>query len=221
MVMVLNVPKEFKLKDGVEVADYRGGEVSDRIYHAVLRQCYHMYRFHHGQLQGKLTVNSSADAAEQQRLHLADELKEFYERYLINLKELQNCDIVDMLHSIQYLALDKALFLRAHNFSMLCDTFPALKECIMLYNDQVVCGGKLSASDLYSLHAHILAQGENDNGAADTYRNGAFVREEGVEDVKPLVIYLDENGSIEPHYLLVYRALNLTLCLFIDGKWSL
>lgn len=217
MVMVLNVPKEIKIKDGVEVPEYRGGEVSDRIYHAVLRQCYHMYRFHHGQLQGKLTLNSPSGASEEQRLQLSAELKDFYDAYLANFKVLEKCDIVDMLHSIQYLALDKALFLRAHNFSMLCDTFPVIKECVMLYNEQVVCGGKLSASDLYSLHAHIQSTATSDN-ANDSYRNGAFMQNDGAEEIKPLTIYLDANGQIEPHYLLVYRALNLTLCLFLDGK---
>ncbi|KAH8395341.1 hypothetical protein KR222_010172 [Zaprionus bogoriensis] len=217
LVMVLNVPKELKLKDGVEVADYRGGEVSDRIYQAVLRHCYNMYRFHHGTLQGKLSAKAPAEAAEEQRLQLAAELQQFYERYLANFKELMHCDIMDMLHSIQYLALDKALFLRAHNFGMLCDTFPAIAECIMLYNEQVVCGGKLSASDLYSLHAHILATPANAS-AGDIYRSGAFVRDEDAEQVTPLKIYLELEGCIEPHYLLVYRALNLTLCLLLNAK---
>ncbi|KAM8710314.1 hypothetical protein ACLKA7_017015 [Drosophila subpalustris] len=223
LVMVLNVPKELKLKDGIEVADYRGGEVSDRIYHAVLRQCYHMYRFHHGPLHDKVSagVTGAVSAAgEDQRQQLASELQQFYEHYLVNCKELQHCDIMDMLHSIQYLALDKSLFLRAHNFSMLCNTFPAIKECIMLYNEQVVCGGKLNASDLYSLHAHILAASFTDH--ADKYRVGAFVKDESAEESEtealPMKVYLDVEQKIQPHYLLVYRALNLTLCLFLDAK---
>jgi len=219
--MVLNVPKEVRLKDGIEVADYRGGEVSDRIYHAVLRQCYHIYRFHNGPLQAKVTATAMSEAGENQRQQLCAELQQFYDRYLSNCKELMHCDIMDMLHSIQYLALDKSLFLRAHNFSMLSNTFPAIKECIMLYNEQVVCGGKLNASDLYSLHAHILATSTAAEGNADKYRLGAFMvddsQEEGVEAV-PTKVYLDVDKQIQPHYLLVYRALNVTLCLFLDGN---
>ncbi|KAH8301902.1 hypothetical protein KR044_000455 [Drosophila immigrans] len=214
LVMVLNVPKEFRLKDGIEVADYRGVEVSDRIYHAVLRQCYHIYRFHNGLLQTKITANPRSVAGEEERQHLAAELQQFYERYLSSAKELMHCDIMDMLHSIQYLALDKTLFLRAHNFNMLCETFPALKECIMLYNEQIVCGGKLNASDLYSMHAHILSIAAADKSHADKYRHGAFVGEE----TEPVKVHLDVDSKIEPHYLLVYRALNLTLCLFVDAK---
>ncbi|XP_033149484.1 vacuolar fusion protein CCZ1 homolog [Drosophila busckii] len=221
MVMMLNVPKEIKLKDGVEVADYRGGEVSDRIYHAVLRQCYYMYRFHHGSLRSKLTANPKTADADEQREQLITELQEFYERYLGSFKELESCDIMDMLHSIQYLALDKALFLRAHNFSMLCDTFPSIKECIMLYNDQIVCGGKLSASDLYSLHAHILATTTPvREGSVESC--GAFVPQckATVDGVEPLSIcvHVDMEGHIERYHLLVYRALNATLCLFLDVK---
>lgn len=218
LVMVLNVPKEFRLKDGIEVADYRGGEVSDRIYHAVLRQCYHMYRFHYGPLQAKVTASPLSEAGEDQRQQLSAELQEFYDRYLVSFKELMHCDIMDMLHSIQYLALDKALFLRAHNFSMLCDTFPAIKECIMLYNEQVICGGKLNASDLYSLHAYILTSSATE-GNAEKYRLGAFVRKDnGEEETFPIKVFLDLDNKIQPHYLLVYRALNVTLCLFVDAK---
>ncbi|TDG53276.1 hypothetical protein AWZ03_000091 [Drosophila navojoa] len=214
LVMVLNVPKEVKLKEGVEVADYRGGEVSDRIYQAVLRQCYHMYRFHHGPLQTKLTSSPGSEEAEEQRQQLAAELKKFYGRYLATLKDLAQCDIMDMLHSIQYLALDKSLFLRAHNFSMLCDTFTAVKECVMFYNDQVVCGGKLAASDLYSLHAYVLGTASA-SGSEDAFRSGAFVLEGG----KPIAteVYLDLDKQIRPHCLLIYRALNVTLCLFVDA----
>ncbi|EDW57086.2 vacuolar fusion protein CCZ1 homolog isoform X2 [Drosophila virilis] len=215
LVLVLNVPKELKLKDGVEVADYRGGDVCDRIYHAVLRQWYHMYRFHHGPLQAKLTQGK---AAEEERQKLAAELHQFYESYLANIKDLAQCDIVDMLHSVQYLALDKALFLRAHNFSMLCDTFPAVKECVMLYNEQVVCGGKLIASDLYSLHVHILSA-TTAAANAETYRSGAFVRDENEEQAAPPSrVFLDWEAQIKPYYLLIYRALNVTLCLFLDAR---
>ncbi|EDW17616.2 uncharacterized protein Dmoj_GI12771 [Drosophila mojavensis] len=214
LVLVVNVPKEVKLKEGVEVADYRGGEVSDRIYQAVLRQCYHMYRFHHGPLQTKLTASPGSEEAEEQRQQLAADLKKFYDRYLATLKDLAQCDIMDMLHSIQYLALDKSLFLRAHNFSMLCDTFTAVKECIMFYNDQVVCGGKLAASDLYSLHSYVLGT-VSEAGSVDAFRTGAFV----LEGEKPIAteVYLDLDKQIRPHCLLIYRALNVTLCLFVDA----
>lgn len=216
--MVLNVPKEVKLKDGVEVAEYRGGEVSDRIYHAVLRQCYYMYRFHHGTLQAKLTASTTNEEAEEQRQQLAAELQTFYDRYLTSLKDLGQCDIMDMLYSIQYLALDKSLFLRAHNFGMLCDTFSAVKECIMFYNDQVVCGGKLSASDLYSLHAYVLGLASA-GGSVEAYRAGAFVLK-GEEPITTK-IYLNLDKQISLHHLLIYRALNVTLCLFVDGKENL
>ncbi|XP_068149591.1 vacuolar fusion protein CCZ1 homolog [Drosophila tropicalis] len=222
LVIVLNVPKEIRLKDGVEVADYRGGEVSDRIFRAVLRQCYNFYRFQYGEFSNKLTA-TNVEQLESQRQSLQDQLLQFYDKYLIKLKELSgNCDIMDMLHSIQYLALDKSLFLRAQNFSMLCATFPAIKECIMLYNHQVVCGGKLSAGDLYSLHAYIVEYVlSKETTPATNEGEGRFVSsvEDNVTQVDanlpppPVRVHL----SLGSHNLLIYRALNVTLCLFLDA----
>ncbi|EDV95550.1 GH15715 [Drosophila grimshawi] len=211
LVLVLNVPKELKLKDRIEVAEYRGGEVSDRIYRAVLRQCYQMYRFQHGPMQARLTANLAEEnqQREQQREKLSLELHQFYDKYLLSFRDLASCDIMDMLHSIQYLALEKRIFLRAHNFCKLCgDTFAGIRDCIMLYNqEQIICGGKLNASDLYSLHAYIQAVPKG----ADPGEDGAFV-----EKVTPPRVFLDLDNCIAPFYLLIYRALNITLCLFVD-----
>ncbi|XP_001352418.1 vacuolar fusion protein CCZ1 homolog [Drosophila pseudoobscura] len=233
LVLVLNVPKEIRLKEGVEVADYRGGEISDRIYRAVLRQCYQMYRFQHGALA---SLGAGLDNADQRREMLSEKLLQFFDTYLISLKDLAHCDIIDMLHSIQYLPLDRALFLRAHNFGMLCATFPVIKESIMLYNEQIVCGGKMGASDLYSLHAYIVQNVlpmDSNASSANTpvikrsiseCQAKGFVRchpsdaSEGQDEALPLTVYLSVENQVTPHYLLIYRALQITLCLFLDAK---
>ncbi|BFF99264.1 vacuolar fusion protein CCZ1 homolog [Drosophila madeirensis] len=230
LVLVLNVPKEIRLKEGVEVADYRGGEVSDRIYRAVLSQCYQMYRFQHGTLA---SVGAGLEQVDERRELLSEQLLQFYEKYLTSLKDLAHCDIIDMLHSIQYLPLDKSLFLRAHNFGMLCATFPVIKQSIMFYNEQIVCGGKLSAGDLYSLHAYIVHNVlalESSSASAATpvlkrciseCQARGFVRcqpDDGQEEAPPLTVYLTIENQATPHYLLIYRALHITLCLFLDAN---
>ncbi|XP_030380090.1 vacuolar fusion protein CCZ1 homolog [Scaptodrosophila lebanonensis] len=223
LVLVLNVPKEIKSKDGIEVAEYRGSEVCDRIYHSVLRQFYYIYRFQYGTLQDNaLALNGDA-------VQLAKKIQEFFDKIIATRQQLAPCDIIDMLHSIQYLPLGKALFLRAHNFSrMLSATFPVLKECIMLHNDLVVCGGKLSSVDLYSLHAYILdnvlescsapvlARSSSPSGSSDNYQKGGFVN--NVPDEPPLKVQVTLDADLKPHYLLIYRVLNVTLCLFIDAE---
>ncbi|KAH8234718.1 hypothetical protein KR032_002294 [Drosophila birchii] len=234
MVMVLNVPKEVRLKEGVEVNEYRGAEISDRIYRAILRQCYRMFRLQHGTFAAHGT---EASDAEKRREMLSQALLGFYEKYLSqDLKDLAHCDIIDMLHSIQYMPLDKSLFLRAQNFGMLPETFPAIKQTVMLYQEQILCGGKLQPEDLYSLHSYIVQNVLKVEASSSTLAVSpslkrsisetqvpGFVRQldEGDEETPelelPLKVYVNVEKQTKTYYLLIYRALHLTLCLFLDA----
>ncbi|KAH8379061.1 hypothetical protein KR009_002882 [Drosophila setifemur] len=237
LMLVLNVPKEVRLKEGVEVADYRGAEIPDRIYRATLRQCYQMFRFLNGTLASFGSEESNPD---KRRELLAQQLQGFYEKYLLTLKDLSHCDIIDMLHSVQYLPLDKSLFLRAQNFRMLSETFPAIKETIMLYQEQILCGGKLLPEDLYCLHSYVvqnvLKQEEGSSTLAlspslkrsiSESQVGGFVRSQqagegdGSEqeaEESPLKAYVTVEKQVKTYYLLIYRALHITLCLFLDAE---
>ncbi|XP_017018383.1 vacuolar fusion protein CCZ1 homolog [Drosophila kikkawai] len=229
MVMMLNVPKEVRLKEGVEVNDYRGAEISDRIYRAILRQCYRMFCLQHGTFTAHGVLETDA---ERRRELLGQELLGFYEKYLArDLKDLAHCDIIDMLHSIQYMPLDKSLFLRAQNFGMLAETFPVIKETVMLYQEQILCGGKLQPEDLYSLHSYLVqnvlkVEASSSNLAVSPSLKRSisesqlpgFVRqlEEEGED-KPLKVYVNVEKQTKTYYLLIYRALHITLCLFLEA----
>lgn len=74
IVLVLNVPKEVKCKDSVEVPEYRGAEVQDRIYRAVLRQCYNMFRLSWGTFRS----NSCESDEENGREQLKEKLSTFF-----------------------------------------------------------------------------------------------------------------------------------------------
>ncbi|EDW93309.1 vacuolar fusion protein CCZ1 homolog [Drosophila yakuba] len=237
LVLVLNVPKEVRLKEGVEVADYRGAEISDRIYRAILRQCYQMFRFEHGWFSSFGSEESNPD---KRRELLCQKLLQFYDQHLSNLRDPSQCDIIDMLHSIQYLPLDKSLFLRAQNFGTLCETFPDIKESIMLYQEQVLCGGKLSPEDLHCVHSYVVqhvlkVEASNSSIAVSPSLKrsisecqvGGFVRSrqkgEGEEyevvneEGNPLKVYITLDKEAKAYYLLIYRALHITLCLFLDA----
>ncbi|XP_016983178.1 vacuolar fusion protein CCZ1 homolog [Drosophila rhopaloa] len=236
IVLVLNVPKEVRLKEGVEVADYRGAEISDRIYRAILRQCYQMFCFQHGSFSA---FGSGEPNPAKRRDLLCQELLHFYGHHLTNLKEPSHCDIIDMMHSTQYLPLDKSLFLRAQNFGTLGETFPAIKESIMLYQEQVLCGGKLNPGDLHSLHSYVvqhvlkveassssIAVSQSLKRSISECQVGGFVRSQQKGDGKeaenledhPLKVYVTlEEKQAKPYYLLIYRALHITLCLFLDA----
>ncbi|XP_052847524.1 vacuolar fusion protein CCZ1 homolog [Drosophila gunungcola] len=239
IVLVLNVPKEVRLKEGVEVADYRGAEISDRIYRAILRNCYQMFHFQHGSFS---TFASKETNSDKRRELLCQELLHFYGQHLTNLKDPSHCDIIDMMHSIQYLPLDKSLFLRAQNFGMLGETFPAIKECIMLYQEQVLCGGKLNPEDLHSLHSYVVQQVLKVEATSSAIavspslkrsisecqvggfvrsqkngRNGGQEEELNLEDHPLKVHVMLEAKQVKTCYLLIYRALHITLCLFFDA----
>lgn len=74
--MVINVPKEIRSKDGVEVADYKGGEVHDRIYRAALKQCYNMFRLFAGTFE--MNLGKECATNEEPREHLMKQLELFY-----------------------------------------------------------------------------------------------------------------------------------------------
>ncbi|EDV39906.1 uncharacterized protein Dana_GF10255 [Drosophila ananassae] len=236
MVLVLNVPKEVRLKDGVEVADYRGAEICDRIYRAILKQCYQMFRFLNGTFN---CIGWEEQNLDQRRELLCQKLQAFYDKYLTTLKDLAHCDIVDMLHSIQYMPLDKSLFLRAQNFRMLSEAFPSIKETVMLYQEQILCGGRLLPEDLYCLHSYIVKNVLKDDANSSTIAVSpslkrsisespfdGFVRAQlagegdgqDTGEESPLKIYISLEKKLMPYYMLIYRALNITLCLFIDAE---
>lgn len=53
--------------------------------------------------------------------------------------KLRNCDILDIVRSVQYMPLNKLQFLRIHNFVQNIEsTFPSIKHCIVLFNEQLV-----------------------------------------------------------------------------------
>ncbi|XP_055845097.1 vacuolar fusion protein CCZ1 homolog [Episyrphus balteatus] len=230
MVMVINVPKEIKLKDGVEEAEYRGGEVHDKVFRAVLEQSYRMFRL----FAGKFSSNMIGDSELTQAEYLRKKLNDFFSMYVLTLK-LPACDVLDALRTIQYIPLEKALFLRVHNFiNMIQATFPTIENTIFFYNDQVVCS-KLDPHDLYCIHEYLLGTvfpkvtNIELSGAAlqrstsqDGYRQGSFIN--GPEDSEtfpnstkaPKVYLKTGDGELKCYHKIIYRAMSATLCLFVD-----
>ncbi|XP_055910076.1 vacuolar fusion protein CCZ1 homolog [Eupeodes corollae] len=233
MVLVLNVPKEIKLnKDGVEEADYRGGEVHDKVFRAVLEQSYRMFRL----FAGKFVSNMIGESELQQAENLRKKLYDFYSMYVLTLK-LPSCDILDALRTIQYIPLEKALFLRVHNFiNMIQATFPTVENTIFFYNEQVVCS-KIDPHDLYCIHEYLLGTVFPNvtnielSGASlqrsislDGYRQGSFINgpdksESFPNSSKAPKIYLTiKDADLKCYHMIIYRAMSATLCLMVDSS---
>ncbi|CAD7002779.1 unnamed protein product [Ceratitis capitata] len=231
MVMVLNVPKEVKSKDGIEVPEYRGAEVQDRMYRAILRQCYNKYRLNYGTFHSNLSLNECDDYNGRQQLQ--EKLSTFLNDYLRSLKFPVN-DILSFMHSIQYLPLEQSLFLRAHNFiNMIRSTFPIIRESVLLYEDYVISGGQIEPMELCSLHQYIgdkffeKSEGASRNAHIDSpivekYLNGVFVTgsEFSEQSVNLPRVYLKLSGELNCYYLIIFRVLNATLCLLKSADES-
>lgn len=117
---------------------------------------------------------------------------------------------------------------------MIESTFPAIKHCIFLYNDQLVWS-EINPTDLYSIYEYLVGilfptviESEVSNGGTvlrnafglDSSPHGAFVT--GPATTHPVApnVYIFNNETCVKYQLIVYRAERSTLCMFIEGKRS-
>lgn len=76
MILTVNVPFETKTKDRGEYNEYKGDEVHDSIFQAVLKQSYKMFRLFMGTFQ----LNFIGNDLESQTTNLISKLDHFYSR---------------------------------------------------------------------------------------------------------------------------------------------
>lgn len=232
MIITINVPSEKKEKPGgIEYIEYKSDEVHVKVFRQILRQSYQMFRLFNGKF-----VQPDKEDNDFNVNRLCNKLKEFYEKYLATLN-FQQFDILNALQSIHFFPVNQLQFLRLHNFlKMIESTFVSIKSSIFLYNEQIVWSG-INASDLYSiyeyLNAEIFLPLAANNSMTRTYsldspHCGTFLT--GPQDdkyekcLRAPKVYLynnnnhsdNENGDkCEIFNLIVYRASNVTVCLFV------
>lgn len=78
MAMTVNAPYDKKTRDGVEYKEYKGDDVHDKIYGAVLRQSYSMFRLFYGTFQD----NFVGDSTEERSLALMGKFEDFFSEVL-------------------------------------------------------------------------------------------------------------------------------------------
>ncbi|KAM7355262.1 vacuolar fusion protein CCZ1 isoform 1-T2 [Cochliomyia hominivorax] len=208
LVLVLNVPKEIHSKDGVEYGEYHKNELHDAIYRRLLIQSYNRYCLEYGTFQ--MILDQYSDNKETAREALTQKLENFFNKHISSLKLPAN-DIIEFMNSLQYLPLDKFLFLRVHNFiDSLKATFAIITDAIFLYKEFVVVGGKLNSSNLFTLYQYIfqnfeIKQGDPLSNASLNCRN----------------IYLKTNGHLASYKMLLFPSNNALLCLFFKQSLEL
>lgn len=196
MIMILNVPFLRKTRETGDYNEYHGDDVHDTIYQAVLKQSYRMFRLFHGTFESNLKPGDDLDAL----ANLIGILEQFYFKYILHLK-LKDCDVLDAFGSVQYLPLNQLLFLRVQNFiNMIEATFEPIRQCIFLYEDQIVWSG-INPNDLYTIYEYL---------------NGPMFQMTSGQD-RSRKVYIEETGQTKVLNFMVCRKVqNITLCLFLE-----
>lgn len=232
MVMIVGIPYIYKERDGNK---YQNDEVSSSVCQAILRQTYMMFRLFMGSFE---TIINDPECGSVMLLKL--KLEHFYSRYLLSLK-LNNSDILDVFQGLQFLPLDKITFLKVQCFMNLVEAmFTQVKYTAFLYNDQVVWSG-LEPEDMQVVYNYLVSTllpahlekelhggsiPRNSPSPFTTTHYGKFVTGPASVNEPSLIgkspkVFINYSSKPVSLYLVVYRALSATICLFVDKKTSL
>lgn len=235
MIMIVGVPYVWREKEGVKYQEYQNDELSSSVCQAILKQAYVMFRLFMGSFE---TILKDPECGSETLLKC--KLDHFYSRYLPSLN-LNTGDILDIFQGLQFLPLDKITFLRVQCFMNLVEAmFSQVKYTAFLYNDQLVWSG-LEPEDMQVVYSYLLStilpvHLENELRGGSMPRNspspftsshyGKFVTgplsvNEPSLKGQPPKVFLNYSSKPISLYLIVYRSLSATICLFVDSKTSL
>lgn len=229
LVMTLKLNRPTKEKELSNESEDLEDDIEDSVYQALLKQAYLMYRLFWGTFR---------DAKNTDALKMTLEL--FYRAYLQSMK-LANADILNMFSGIQYLPLDKDCFLKVQTFvNCLESTYDFIIHTSFLYNDYLIWSG-IEPSDMQVVYQYLIGtllpanvEAEMQGGSIPrnspspfaALRHGRFITGPSNLKLAKTVgkvpkVYLFANGESQEFYLVVYRALSATVCLFIKGDTEL
>ncbi|VDK61920.1 unnamed protein product [Onchocerca ochengi] len=195
---------------------------------AVLITAYKMFRLFFGPFSRLMAGNSA---------HLKDRLEYFFSRYLPQLR-LHRMPLLDVFCGVDYLSLDSINYLRIENLlDDLGETFPQISKTVFFYQERLITYN-VSKADLpvlcRYLTQHLLSRSLKEElqpekcSRKDTIHRGKFLAGLVVPtknslinekcDAKLPVVYLCDDNNAErlvPYEMIVYRALNATVCMFI------
>ncbi|KAK5639874.1 hypothetical protein RI129_010685 [Pyrocoelia pectoralis] len=232
MVITINLPYINKTKNDSTVVEYIEEDVHDTVYRAILKQAYCMYRLFSG------TYSST----EQQHsiTTLRSKLEHFFSAYLKTLN-LTNCDILNVFAGIHFLPLDKQNFLNVQCFinALECN-YPIIEYVSFLFNDSLIWSG-IEPDDTQIIYQYLIGtllpanietelQGgsipRNPSSPFASLHYGRFIT--GPLNLKTTntigkvpKIFLNNEANPAVYYFIVYRALNATICLFVNGDVDL
>ena len=195
-------------KEG-EVVEYRPEEVSDKVLLGILDKAHQMFSLFSGGLHYILQNNQSS------REVLSERVRHFYSRYLTSLK-LEHSSVLDMWGGIQYLPLEAQPFLRVQSFINRTGLkFPCVASSLFLQQGQLVwseiCPG-LTRLLVHYLTTTLLPSLPSLPAPSPTSPHQGRFLVGGSEGAALPLVHLDQQTT---RHLVVYHAINSTLCLLL------
>ncbi|XP_015763387.1 PREDICTED: vacuolar fusion protein CCZ1 homolog [Acropora digitifera] len=231
MIMTVSIPFSEKMaKDGKMVIEYHDEDVLDSVLDAVLKQAYKMFKLFNGTF-GYILKTYHLEALRKRAEH-------FYASYLQTFNFSQ-FDILDAFTGINFLPLDKNTFLRIQSFvNVIEHTFSQIKYTAFLYSEKLVWSG-LEQEDMRTLYKYLVSSlfpstinlESMENPRSQGYvvvqpklHQGRFIT--GPSDLgdvpvpsTPPKMFVNTDSEQEELILVVYKALEATICLMISDPY--
>jgi hypothetical protein len=146
-VLTVSIPWVEIVNNGERTVQYYTDHVQDELLQAALERSYNMFKLFNG---------SFADVTAQFGLEgLKGRLKKFYSRYLRTV-DVSKLDIFTIFQGMQFLPLDKYMYLKAHCFVNLIETtYRNIQRTVFLFGDQLVWSG-LGQDDIKIFYQYLL-----------------------------------------------------------------
>ncbi|KAL5473104.1 hypothetical protein EMCRGX_G027549 [Ephydatia muelleri] len=237
MVLTVSVPSLEIINNGDRSMQRCDKHVQDVSLQAALRKSYSMFKLFNGTF---LNIEAMYGVE-----NLKKKLEKFYSKY-INAVEVSKLDIFSVLQGIQFLPLDKIMYLKVHSFVNLIETtFRNILHSVFLYGDQLVWSGleqddtkifyqyllgwlfpsQLGSDYLASLLPSTALQQSLQQSVTLPLRTGSAAMKTGSflglgegKDAKMSIVYITVDGKTSIFRLLVYTIGGATLCMFIENE---
>ncbi|KAM7430052.1 vacuolar fusion protein ccz1 [Porites harrisoni] len=231
MIMTVSIPFSEKMaKDGKMMIEYHDEDVLDSVLDAVLKQAYKMFKLFNGTF-AYIIKSHNLEA-------LCKRLEHFYTSYLQTLNFSQ-FDLLDVFSGINFLPVDKTTFLRIQSFiNVIEHSFSQIRYTAFLYSEKLVWSG-LEQEDMRTLYKYLVSSlfpTTNDLESIENPRSQGYVVVQPkshhgrfitgpteLGDVPtprtPPKIFVNTDSEQEELILVVYKALEATICLMVSGPY--
>ncbi|TRY79925.1 hypothetical protein TCAL_07067, partial [Tigriopus californicus] len=219
-------------KNGLDCNEYRPDDVHSRVLLAQLKHTYDMFRFFMGGFDAVM-MSCSEDV-----VFFKERCRTFFSKFVPTLKPGQ-ADILDEFQAVQFLSLEPKAFLQVKGFvKQIQDEFASVEQVVFFQQGNLVWSD-LQQDDTQLLYHYITStllphapthatpntlEGEGTprspfSGHQGRFLSGGPPNPNSSTFEEPLVVkvHLQRDQARQEHHLIVYHALNSTVCLMIPS----